>query len=123
MDVYDFTIPEGTIFHLPEIHTSLPEGSRPRCGEREEHANAFARPHLIAYFGDEDRADRYLAQGHPHYACAGFPCTLKDRARCSPATVHHPRPTRSFPVHEARTSGRWRRSIWAWTSSEVRGMS
>ncbi|MFI5783373.1 terpene synthase family protein [Nocardia sp. NPDC051570] len=81
MDTYNFTIPAGTVYHLPEIRTDLPEDCHPRCGELEEHANAFARPYLIAYFGDEDRADRYLGQGHPHYACTGFPRTLEDRVQ------------------------------------------
>lgn len=81
MAPYDFTIPAGTVFKIPQIRTSLPEGCHPRCAELDEQAHAFARPYLVGYFGDEDRADRYLAQGHAHYACLGYPRTLDDRAQ------------------------------------------
>ncbi|MCY0992207.1 terpene synthase family protein [Nannocystis sp. ILAH1] len=40
----------------------------------------LARPYLIAYLGDEDRADRYLDQKQAHFACVGYPRTLEDRA-------------------------------------------
>ncbi|ARZ72525.1 hypothetical protein SMD11_6949 [Streptomyces albireticuli] len=81
MDPYDFTIPTGTVFRIPEIRSSLPEARHPRCAELDERAHTFSRPYLIGYFGDEDRADRFLAQGHAHYACLGYPRTLEDRAQ------------------------------------------
>ncbi|WP_171162114.1 terpene synthase family protein [Streptomyces sp. I05A-00742] len=81
MDPYDFTIPAGTVFRIPEIRTSLPEACHPRCAELDERAHTFSRPYLVDYFGDEDRADRFLAQGHAHYACLGYPHVLEDRAQ------------------------------------------
>nr|BEK69099.1 hypothetical protein KPHV_63260 [Kitasatospora purpeofusca] len=81
MDPYDFTIPAGTVFRIPEIRTSLPVVRHPRCAELDERAHAFSRPYLVGYFGDEDRADRFLDQGHAHYACLGYPRTLDDRAQ------------------------------------------
>ncbi|GLX41872.1 hypothetical protein Sros01_79440 [Streptomyces roseochromogenus] len=81
MDPYDFTIPAGTVFRIPEIRTSLPDARHPRCAELDERAHAFARPYLVGYFGDEDRADRFLEQGHAHYACLGYPRSLDDRAQ------------------------------------------
>ncbi|GLX34306.1 hypothetical protein Sros01_03790 [Streptomyces roseochromogenus] len=81
MDPYDFTIPAGTVFRIPEIHTSLPDARHPRCTELDEGAHAFGRPYLVGYFGDEDRADRYLKQGNAHYACLAYPRALNDLAQ------------------------------------------
>ncbi|GAB1320619.1 Terpene synthase [Madurella fahalii] len=76
-----FSIPTGTVFHLPPAITQLAEGCHENCLELDRLSDSIARPYLIEYFGDEERADRYLRQRISHFGCAGYPYAPRERAQ------------------------------------------
>jgi len=76
-----FSVPTGTVFYLPPVKTQLPEACNANCKHPDEVSDGIARPYLIEYFGDEERADRYLRQRIAHFGCICYPYAGPDRAQ------------------------------------------
>ncbi|KPM41696.1 hypothetical protein AK830_g4843 [Neonectria ditissima] len=74
-------LPPGTVFNLPEVITRLPEACHGDCAQLDHTSDALARQYLVDYFGDEERADRYLRQRISHFACICYPYSSSERAQ------------------------------------------
>jgi hypothetical protein len=64
---------------MPPIPMRLPLLAHPDHERIEEECARRARPYLVAYFGREDLADRYVRQRMPYWACVCYPHMLDDR--------------------------------------------
>ncbi|MEU7133736.1 terpene synthase family protein [Streptomyces sp. NPDC046261] len=66
-------------FELPPVPMRLPLLGHPETARIEEECYRWARPYLIAYFGNEECADRYILQRMAYWACLCYPHMLDDR--------------------------------------------
>ncbi|MFJ4618907.1 terpene synthase family protein [Streptomyces sp. NPDC088812] len=77
----------GTPFEFPRIQKRLPLRAHPKHAQIEEECHRWARPHLVDHFGDEQLAERHVAQRMAYWACVCYPHMLDDRCFILPNIV------------------------------------